>query len=50
MLDTMKGPTLKNRDEIATLDRANRILRLVAAAVRTEGTQQMRGDIIHSHL
>src|SRR5687767_15987485 len=26
MLDTMKGPTLKNRDEIATMDRANRIV------------------------
>jgi methionyl aminopeptidase len=26
MLDRMKGPTLKNRDEIATMDRANRIV------------------------
>lgn len=26
MLDKMKGPTLKNRDEIATMDRANRIV------------------------
>src|SRR5215212_4425675 len=26
MLDRMKGPTLKNREEIATMDRANRIV------------------------
>jgi len=26
VLDRMKGPTLKNRDEIATMDRANRIV------------------------
>ena len=26
MLDRMKGPTLKTRDEIATMDRANRIV------------------------
>ncbi|HEX6976643.1 MAG TPA: type I methionyl aminopeptidase [Vicinamibacterales bacterium] len=26
MLDKMKGPTLKNRDEIATMDRTNRIV------------------------
>lgn len=26
MLDRMKGPTLKNRDEIATMDRTNRIV------------------------
>src|SRR5918993_5904824 len=26
MLDRMKGPTLKNRDEVATMDRANRIV------------------------
>src|SRR5918993_3676396 len=26
MLDRMKGPTLKNRDELATMDRANRIV------------------------
>src|SRR5215218_3792596 len=26
MLDRMKGPTLKNREELATMDRANRIV------------------------
>ena len=38
MLDRMKGPTLKNRDEIATMDRANRIvvelLEMMRAMVR----------------
>ena len=26
MLDRMKGPVLKNRDEIAIMDRANRVV------------------------
>jgi hypothetical protein len=29
MLDRMKGPILKNREEIAVMDRANRIVQIL---------------------